>query len=94
MRGVYCIASALLLLALLGCGNKGDLFLPPSELSEEQKALLGEQINSDAPANGTGSTDSVPENANVPGNSSELENDEPDEKKKKNTGNSGNNSNQ
>ena len=31
-----------LCLALVACGNKGDLFLEPVELTEEQKTLLNE----------------------------------------------------
>jgi len=42
MRSAYSIATATLLLALCGCGNKGDLYLDPTDLSDEQKALLGE----------------------------------------------------
>ena len=40
MNAVYGATSFAVCLALLACGNKGDLYLEKIELSAEQKALL------------------------------------------------------
>jgi len=42
MNAIYKSACLALCFALCACGNKGDLYLKPVELSEEQKALLDE----------------------------------------------------
>jgi len=48
MSAAHYIAGAVLCTAVIGCGNKGDLFLDPTRLSDEQKALLG-QLDGDSP---------------------------------------------
>lgn len=40
MKALYITAVIALCLLLGACGNKGDLYLPPLELTEEQKTLL------------------------------------------------------
>lgn len=42
MNAICKSISLTLCLALSACGNKGDLYLNPIELTEEQKALLDE----------------------------------------------------
>ena len=42
MKAVYKSTSLSLCLILGACGNKGDLYLEPVELTEEQKAMLSE----------------------------------------------------
>jgi len=57
------VSPALVLgLALSACGNKGDLYLEPVELTEEQKSLLNElgQRN-DTPASQDGEKDTEDE---------------------------------
>ena len=42
MKAMYRSALFVLCLILGACGNKGDLYLAPLELTAEQKALLDE----------------------------------------------------
>lgn len=42
MNTLYKCGCLAICLALAACGNKGDLYLNPVELSDEQKALLDE----------------------------------------------------
>lgn len=45
MHVIHKGSCLLLCLALSACGNKGDLYLAPVELTDEQKVLL-EELNS------------------------------------------------
>jgi predicted small lipoprotein YifL len=56
MKALLCQISLLFcLIMLVACGNKGDLFLEPVELTAEQKALL-EELEQDKKKKQSGQT--------------------------------------
>jgi len=89
MQGVAqrIVLPAVLCMSVCACGNKGDLYLNPVELTDEQKSLLNElgntENNVDVPVSDieTG----VDSNSNSDSDSKEDNNADSEEKKKKST---------